>query len=727
MNEKICVQHILVIHKMKVSFIMQVKKSIYHIIIFPIVLVYFEVLLRAFAKTGIFSDLLYPVLFGVGAGLFFSCITSVFSEKVNWIISIVLLFIAGVIFIVECLVYRSFHCYMPLGGIGSVASDVVSGYTETVFTTIITGIPVILAFLLPTILYAIWGRKLVPSERQTVKLSVIVLIGAVISTGAGVLLASFGSDAAKYKSQYKFDTATQHFGLVSSLQLSTVYSLFGNASADTLIITTGDMDSEIPLDDTASESSGVDESGSVDTENPADTDSSGDGSAVGNTEESVEVVEKVYEKNEMNLPLDEISASTSDETLISMNEYVKSISSSSQNEYTGLFEGKNLILICAEAFSHAAVDPELTPTLYRLTHNGFYFSDYYQPYWGGSTSTGEYSMLMGIAPLRGIETLPQTENKNLYFTMGNQLQRLGYSGNAYHNGSYTYYSRNLTHQNLGYDEYIALGSGLEELSRWWPTDVEMTDATLPTYIDNQPFSVYYMTGSGHFPYNHENLLTTWNIEYVDSIVGDRYKDTTLAYLCYQMELEYALASMVEQLEAAKIADDTVICITSDHYPYGLKKSSTYGNSEDYLSDLYGYYPENNWERDKNAWILWSGCLENEYKDMACEISEPTYSLDILPTLSNLFGLEYDSRLLVGRDVFSDTEPLVLWTDYSWVTKEGKYDAETDIFYPNEGSAVGDEYVEQMKIIVSNKLSFSDKIHSYDYYDILFGEESESTK
>lgn len=136
--------------------------------------------------------------------------------------------------------------------------------------------------------------------------------------------------------------------------------------------------------------------------------------------------------------------------------------------------------------------------------------------------------------------------------------------------------------------------------------------------------------------------------------------------------------------------------------------------------MYGYYPDYDWERDKNAWILWSGCLENENKNMACEISEPTYSLDILPTLSNLFGLEYDSRLLVGRDVFSETSPLVLWTNHSWVTDKGKYDSDTGTFYPNPGVTVEETYVEQIKTEVANKLSFSGKILDHDYYEVLLG-------
>ena len=415
-----------------------------------------------------------------------------------------------------------------------------------------------------------------------------------------------------------------------------------------------------------------------------------------------------------------LSEASSDETVKSLHTYVNSLTPTNKNEYTGLFEGKNLILICAEAFSDAVISKELTPTLYRLVHNGIYFSDYYQPTWGGSTSSGEYSFLMGLVPMNGVETMVQdTRGKNLYFTLGNQLQRLGYYSMAYHNGEYDFYDRHLTHQNLGYSEFLGTGNGLENITDWYPTDSVFFDKTLDTYIDKQPFSIYYMTVSGHCTYIADKVYVQENLDKVVEVTGGKYKDTTNYYLCYQMELEKALTVLVEKLETAGIADDTVICMTSDHYPYGLENGA-FGNTDDYVADLYGYDYSNSWEQDRNTWILWSGCLENEHKDKACEISEPTYSLDIVPTLSNLFGLEYDSRLLVGRDVFSDAEPLVLWNNYSWVTKEGKYDSATSTFEPNEGSTVGADYVERIKTIVSNKLSFSSKALQTDYYNILFG-------
>lgn len=679
------------------------KRRLPHLYLFPVVLIYFEFILRICTGTGLFSHIIYPILFGLAAGFFFAGITSFFPHKINRIISIVILFVTGLIFTVECLVKRSFQFYMPLGGISSGAGDVAGSYLSEAFRAILHGIPAIVLFFLPGVLYVIYGKKHMPARRYKPVGVIKIFAYSAICMLLAVVAANVGSSALKYKNQYKFDTATEYFGLMTSLRLDTKYSLFGNDTADSFILAESD-------ESDGQTTSGAGAAGPMGLYNKTQ--------AI--TAAAISPSETNYGENVMDLPLDEINTSTSDENVLALNEYVASLTPSSQNEYTGIFEGKNLILICAEALSDIVIDEQLTPTLYRMTHNGFYFSEYYQPNWGGSTSTGEYSFLIGLVPLNTDQSMLDVQNNNLYFTMGNQLQRQGYYSRAYHNGNYDYYSRNLTHENLGYDQYLGLGNGLEEITDWWPDDERMFDLTLETYIDKQPFSIYYMTISGHCVYTSDDEKTLENEEYVRSIVGDKYKDTTVYYLCYQMELEQALTSLIEQLETAGIADDTVICLTSDHYPYGLENTATFGNDQDYVADLYGYAYSNEWEQDHNAWIIWSGSLENEYKDLVCEISEPTYSLDILPTLSNLFGLEYDSRLLVGRDVFSDTEALALWNTYSWATEEGKYDSSTNTFYPNEGSSADEAYVERINALVANKISFSSKVVSTDYYNVLFG-------
>ena len=232
-----------------------------------------------------------------------------------------------------------------------------------------------------------------------------------------------------------------------------------------------------------------------------------------------------------------------------------------------------------------------------------------------------------------------------------------------------------------------------------------------------------MSISGHCTYHSDKESVPEHLDQVLAVHGSRYKDTTNYYLCYQLELEDALTTLVGKLEAAGIADDTVICLTSDHYPYGLENTATFDNYEDYVTDLYGYTYANSWEQDHNTLIIWSGCLENEYKDMACEISAPTYSLDIVPTLSNLFGLEYDSRLLVGRDVFSGEEAIALWSNYSWVTERGKYDSSTGTYYPNDGYENDENYINRINRIVTNKINFSSQVVDTDYYRILFGDDN----
>ena len=651
-----------------------------HLFIFPIVFVYFEIILRVCAGTSVFSHFIYPVLFGLSAGFLVTFITLLFRRPINRKISIVLFFLMGLIFTAECLVKRSFQWYLPISGILGGAGDVAGDYIGEAIKAMISGIPVMILFFLPGVLYWKLGQKYVPAKRFKPVKALRFLGYSAFLMFVAVLVANIGSSGEKYRAQYKFDTATEYFGLLTSLRLETKYSMFGNSSANKFVI---DNEKE--------------------------------------TEPETEVKEIVYGKNEMEIDFSKVDPNNAE--LQELNTYVQSLKPSSQNAYTGLFEGKNLIMICAEAFSDVVIHKELTPTLYRMTHNGFYFSEFYQPAWGGSTTSGEYSFVMGVIPMDGGACTKNTAGKNLYFTMGNQMQRLDYTTYAYHSGTFDFYDRDLTHENLGYNQYLGMGNGIEELVGSVTDDTVLFDKTMDVYMTQQPFSVYYMSLSGHCIYDANNRFTNRYLDQVKSVLGDGYEDKVLYYYCYQMELENALTLMIEKLEAAGIADDTVICITSDHYPYGLENTATFDNDKDYLSALYGYVPEHEWEQDHNSWILWSGCLENEYKDMACEISEPTYSLDIVPTLSNLFGLEYDSRLMVGRDVFSDEEAIVVWNNYTWVTERGKYNARNGNFYPNEGYEYDADYVSRINNIVANKIAFSKKVIAQDYYGVLFGKDT----
>jgi lipoteichoic acid synthase len=294
-------------------------------------------------------------------------------------------------------------------------------------------------------------------------------------------------------------------------------------------------------------------------------------------------------------------------------------------------------------------------------------------------------------------------------TIGSLLMDEGYFSRAYHNNIYTFYDRHKTHVNLGYEQFIGMGNGMEGgvVDDWPQSDLEMFDFTIPQYIDQQPFSIYYMTVSGHCRYNqlgNDQSKKNWSL--VENLP---YSDGVKAYIACNLELEKALASLVAQLEQAGIAEDTVIVMAPDHYPYGLGKA--WGLPKDGLAELYGVDSYDLFQRDKNTLIIWSGCLE----DMDLRIDAPVCSIDILPTLSNLFGVTYDSRLSIGRDVLGSEEAISLWPDYSWVTEMGSYNASNRKFTPAEGVEVPEGYVDRMVSIVTNKVKFSRMVQTTNFF------------
>lgn len=658
--------------------------------LFPAAFLYYEILFKFFGGIGP-GDVGTMLLFVLAAGGLLQAIYLLLpGRKVRLWYAMCVLVITAVLFLVEYFVGRAFQTFMTVDSLLTGAGDAAGDFGSTIVRTVVHGWYVILIFLLPAALLYGFRKNVIFNHKSLVNASAFTVLFSIFCFLAGNLTAGMQP---VYREGYQFDLSARTFGLLTTMRLETARSLFPG----------GNEDDTFTLADSEEQQK---ENGTNQNKSAWDVNAYG---------------KNLHVRNEMDIDFEALASVESDSALKNLDLFLASQKGSSCNAYTGLFQGKNLIMVCAEAFSSYAVSRELTPTLYRLMHNGFYFSDYYQPAWGGSTSTGEYSMLMGLIPTEGVKSIRKTVGHNLYLTMGNQLSRLGYYSAAYHDNSYTYYGRNETHINLGYDTFMGMGNGMEEgVASCWPqSDSEMMDFTVSRYIDRQPFNIYYMTVSGHCGYSPTgNAMSAKNWGAVQQVNAS---DTVKAYLASQLELEYAMESLISQLEKAGIMNDTVICLTADHYPYGLEAGDTWGNDRNYLPELYGCDEDelDKFVQDQNAWILWSGCLETDQASMAKEISEPVYSLDILPTLSNLFGVEYDSRLLAGRDVFSDEEPLVIWSDYSWKTEKASYNAVNGRVTWAAGAEASDEYLTAMKAKVKNKFNLSKITLNYDYWGKLF--------
>lgn len=671
------------------------------ILFFPLAILYHELLLRAFdGGSDFFTTALIRIfLFSMAAGLAIFLVLDLLPwRRAARIAATVLLALGTVVLCVERGCRSMFGLYYGLGFMGGMAGDVVGNFGSTVWSVILSIIPFILLALVPLVAFCLLRSAIVYDEGQSGAVRIMLAAVLVVCQLAGSLTSSLGGAKSYYTYEFTANTAVPQFGLVTMLRLEIQYAIFGTPEAPLPVIDPGILPSE---------SAGPSDGGS---ETPSETP-------------------VVYGYNTLDIDFDALAAGTSDSTLQALHQYLGGLTPSQQNEYTGMFEGKNLILITAEAFSPYVISEELTPTLYRLTHEGFVFNNYYQPNWTQSTSGGEFAVMTGIIPnwFGNLTAFNASADKNMATALGWQFRELGYNVPAWHDNEYTYYNRDETHPNLGYD-YQGIGNGLVLATNQWPnSDLEMMQATVDGYISDYvengtPFHAYYMTVSGHCNYNWGgNAMARKHQAEAQAAYPDA-SETVQAYIACNLELEAAMTYLVEQLEEAGIADDTLIVLTADHYPYQMAAGDV-----DYYNELRGFTDtERDTSRYRNTLIMWSAAIEEPV-----EVDTPCSSIDIVPTLCNLFGLDYDSRLYSGRDVFatnyeadqaSTCMPLVIFANTgfgnSWITAAGTYEASTGTFTPNEGITVDDNYVSLVSQLVQAKYTYAKQMIQQDYYQIL---------
>lgn len=655
------------------------------------------------------KTLIYFLLFSFAAAFFWEAVALLLPLRFNRVLTGAVLSVTCLLFSSQYVYYRFFKTFYRVSTMGMAGAAVRDFWRETI-SIIGSSWLGILLLLLPAVFYFRRMRSYAPSFSPTMSFRLYLLIFSILLQllGMGIVVldrSDFG-DRHYYKNEFSVTETVKRFGVLTDFRLDTKMMLFGEPTAE---IEGGDGAAVDPF-----------------AKAPAATDEVPAPEETAETPEPEIPVE--YGDNVMDIDFAALAENEQNKDIQAAHEYFGALTPTKKNKYTGMFKGKNLIFLTLEGFSYKAVDKDRTPTLYKMMHEGFVFNNFYTSLWGGSTATGEYTATTGLFH-NSAKCLEMSAKDLMPFTMGNQLKKLGYPTTAYHNHYYTYYGRDGSHPNFGY-EFIGIGNGLEELAEkngpeggmtsCWPrSDYEMAVATAPEFINGQkPFHVYYMTVSGHANYNFGgNNMAAWHRDIVEDLP---YSDGVKAYLACQYEVELMLAELVRQLSDAGILEDTVFVMSADHYPYALADSE--------LAELYGLPVDGihkNPDLLRNGWILWSASMKEPVI-----VDTPCSSLDIIPTISNLFGLEYDSRLLMGTDVLSDTMPLVILNQdgdgsaWNWINAYGVYNSGTRVFTPADGFSASEEeidaYVKAQNRIVSQKNKYAHLILEKDYYRYVFG-------
>ena len=619
----------------------------------------------------------YLVLFGLLGGALCTLVVSSLPKILRQIVGVLL--VAAQVLLAEVqLVYQSiFGNFMPLNQV-SMGENVMANFGAQILYGIRSNLLQILLLLLPLItailclaLRRVQVLKLRLRWKQA--LASLAVLLALLLTVTGSMYAGRNKPFSVYHTFTNVDTSTdssyKKVGVLATTAQELRYMLFGSSGSITITPS------------------------SLNTSDSPRTYSSN----------SYNVIEEI--------DFTALADSADNDVLKVTDEYLASAMPTRKNNYTGLLKDYNLITICAESFCPWFISEELTPTLYKLSHTGILFENYYGTF-QSVTTNGEYTMCMGLYPDMSRTKTDSSFNvagsNYLPFCLGNALKDMGYQTWAYHDYIGDFYNRNVTHANIGYT-FKAADSGLDMKIDWPSSDLEMIEASVDDYINSgTPFHAYYMTFSGHYQYNWDNAMSAKNR---DAVKGLRYSEPVKAYIACNLEMEYALEYLMQRLEQAGVAGKTCIVLTNDHYPYGLTEAE--------YNELAGQTLDTTFEKYRNSFICYvPGLSENIVVDEYCSTA------DILPTLLNLFGADYDSRLLAGTDVLSGGIHAAVLSDKSFLTKTFRYDAGTETVTPaNENTTISDEMVEAYRLYVDSRFQLSGNILNSDYYAHVFARES----
>lgn len=611
------------------------------------------------------TNLIYTILFSIPIIFFITLLDSLFKPKINKILSFVFTSIFCIYFIFQYIFYSLFS--VPFSFQTIALANQALDFTNIIAGALLKNIIMLILLLIPIIILIIFNRKICFKQlnlRKNLICIGIILIFYLLS------IVSLQFDKSRIYSVYNLyyhikeeRKSILEFGLITATRLDIKRTIFD--FKETII-------------------------------NEDNNDSNND----------ITDVPKEITYNETNIDFNTLIANSNNKEVVSLLEYFKSSSSTNQNDYTGYFKDKNLIFILAEGFNQIAVDPNLTPTLYKLTHQGFVFNNFYSPVFL-STTGGEFQATTGLIPTQAILKMWKANTPNIYYALGNSFNRLNYTTNAYHDWTYSYYERNKTMPTLGFTSYTGCRNGLEkEINcKWLPSDIEMMNVTVPKYDTEEKFMTYYITVSGHAPYymSSGNSIALKNKSYV---VDLPYSNSVKAYLATQIELDKALEVLLNKLETDGILDDIVIALVGDHYPYTL--------STDEINEISSYEKDGVVEVNHSNFIIWNSAM-----DKVIEVNKVGSQIDVLPTLLNLFGIEYDSRLIVGKDILSDYEGIAIFSDRSWVSDKGTYFANGGKFISKNGIEVDQDYISKMNRRVANSFTVSNSIIKYNIYKQIF--------
>jgi len=393
--------------------------------------------------------------------------------------------------------------------------------------------------------------------------------------------------------------------------------------------------------------------------------------------------------------------SNSEEQKKEVDKYYAKKDTHEDNLYTGIFEGKNVIFVLMESIDDIAIREDVMPTLYRMSQQGMYFTNMYASIYGSAaTLNSEMVTNIGLyAPTDGSLVYSFSDN---YFphSLAKRFSEKNYAARQYHYNDPEFYSRNLMNKTFGYKEYVCYKDYVD--SDYLRDEcIATNDDLYQTLIQDDQFFDYIISYSAHLSYDKADSVVKSGYEKYPEYASLTSSEEINSYFVKARQTDDMFTELISNLRDSGELSDTVFIAVGDHYPYGIKDVDTLyklSEVEKYTQLLY-----------TTPFIIWTPQMD-ELGISNMQIDKVCSSIDIVPTIANMFNLG-DLSVYVGHDIFDDSyEGMAYFSDGSWITK--------DAYYHNGRIVKGSlnkEEIDKINETVLENININDNILHSDYF------------
>ncbi len=371
-----------------------------------------------------------------------------------------------------------------------------------------------------------------------------------------------------------------------------------------------------------------------------------------------------------------------------------------QNEMTGILKGKNVVFVLMESMDDWLITEEYTPTIKYMMDNGINFENHYMPNMGsGYTFNSEFSMNTGFHCPSTTSSSSVFTSNNFDYAMPSLFAKEGYNVNSFHFNSKNFYNRKSMHLKFGYSNYYCLMDYMPIEKCVLDSEVPLND-TVYNYMTEGTFFDFFISYSAHLPYDVVDNRIGGALEKYPELVDESLDSETQVINILAHDTDEFFRTLIERLKEDGLYENTVIIGIADHYAYGYKDKEKLAEfSKEAGSEI----------SEKVPFFIYSPGIE------PVSVTKVTGAIDIVPTITNLFGL--NNGYYLGNDAFNPEYPgYVYFSNGSWFDGQIHYKPGTDI---SSYGAENKEYIDEMNKKIIHLMEINDRVVNVDYFKNVF--------